>query len=89
MGQFRFCRYELRKMIFKYFVALIVKPIHNKILITIWALSTFIISNYIVNDIQALLVSIREKRIETFQELVEKTDITAFAVQKSYFMESL
>ncbi len=68
----------------KYFVALIVKPIHNKILITIWALSTFIISNYIVNDIQALLVSIREKRIETFQELVERTDITALAVRNTY-----
>jgi hypothetical protein len=57
---------------------------HNKYLIIIWALSTLILSNYYVNDIQALLVSAKEKRIETFQQLVEREDITALAVQRTY-----
>jgi hypothetical protein len=57
---------------------------HNKYLIIIWALSTLILSNYYVNDIQALLVSTKEKRIETFQELVEREDITVLAVQRTY-----
>ncbi len=57
---------------------------HNKYLIIIWALSTLILSNYYVNDIQALLVSTKEKRIETFQELVEREDITVLAFQRTY-----
>ncbi len=55
-----------------------------KYLIIIWALSTLILSNYFVNDMQAVLVSNKEKRIENFQQLVEREDVTTMAIQRSY-----
>jgi hypothetical protein len=48
---------------------------HDKYLIIFWVMVTFLIRNFYVSDIQAMFVSRKEMRIETFDQLIEKEDI--------------
>ncbi len=45
---------------------------------------SFVLSNYFVNDFQALLVSKEEIRINTFKELIETTDISIIVEEATY-----
>jgi hypothetical protein len=67
---------------------LVLKNYHQKYLLTIWSLMSFILSNYFVNDFQALIVSNDELNIKTFKELIEIEDISIL-VQKGSHCEKI
>ncbi len=45
---------------------------------------SFVLSNYFVNDFQALLVSKEEIRINTFKELIETKDLSILVEEGTY-----
>ena len=56
---------------------------HFKILIMVWLLTTVIIRLMFTSDIQALLLSKREVNIDSFQELIDRPDITPIVEKNS------
>ena len=42
----------------------------------IWTFASLIIGNYYVNDIQAILVSTKEDTINTFEDLINRRDVS-------------
>jgi hypothetical protein len=71
-----------------FFEGLALKYYHQKHLLIIWSLMSFILSNYFVNDFQALLVSNDELNIKAFKELIEIEDISIL-VQKGSYCEKI
>jgi hypothetical protein len=60
-----------------------IKYYHNKYLIIVWIFSSIILYNLFVSDILSSIVSKKESRIETFKDLIERTEIEVLVVENS------
>jgi hypothetical protein len=63
---------------------MVLKINHNKYLLIIWIFITFLMRNFYTSNIQAMNVSKKELRIETFEQLIQNKNIKILVDNDSY-----
>ncbi len=70
-------------MFFFHLTVINIKCYHNKYLLSLWLISSIILYNHFVSDILSSFVSIKEEYIQSFEQLIERSDINILVVRGS------